>query len=169
MLLRSLCSPIILATLAVALSVIALQWPGTAFHAEMAVILVALWTPGRVLPGRAGINVANVIAWLAAIVMGLIYGALLLSKLNPIAVLFTGALLALLTFVLSVQRQMRKAEERRGLAGYCERCGYDLRKSFECCPECGADIPVDLARRRRWMGIGPELPATGTPPRAGQP
>jgi hypothetical protein len=35
------------------------------------------------------------------------------------------------------------------VAGRCEVCGYNLRSSFERCPECGSDIPEELARRRR--------------------
>ena len=43
----------------------------------------------------------------------------------------------------------KRVRDRRALAGLCAECGYDLRESDARCPECGAAIPEELARRRR--------------------
>jgi hypothetical protein len=45
----------------------------------------------------------------------------------------------------SVQLRLR-ARRQRLLAGHCRNCGYDLRSSPECCPECGTLICEDLRR-----------------------
>jgi len=153
---RSSLTLIVVIALGAAMGLVALSWPEAAFPAEIALLATILWLLGRAFPGRAGINVASVVVSLAAVLVIVIYAAVLLSKVNPLALVLTGAALTACTVALTILRRSKKVEERRGLAGYCERCGYDLRKSFECCPECGADIPADLARRRRWLRIGPD-------------
>ena len=60
-----------------------------------------------------------------------------------VGVVLTGAAVAATLF------GGRRVRERRAVAGLCADCGYDLRQSEGRCPECGAAIPEELARRRR--------------------
>ena len=49
-------------------------------------------------------------------------------------------------FLLMVRRReqevIRRVEET-----ICVECGYDLRASLECCPECGTPVPMRNLRR----------------------
>jgi hypothetical protein len=49
--------------------------------------------------------------------------------------------------VVALVRDARANErhKRNVLAGLCPVCGYDLRSSYDRCPECGAPLPL---RRR---------------------
>jgi hypothetical protein len=46
----------------------------------------------------------------------------------------------------------RQERARRNAMLYCDRCGYDLRASFDRCSECGHPIPIEreeVVRRLR--------------------
>jgi hypothetical protein len=66
-----------------------------------------------------------------------------------------GLLLVLIAvYALIARREYRqKQSDLWAQIGMCAQCGYDLRKSFERCPECGAPIPEPLARRRRLRAL----------------
>ena len=49
------------------------------------------------------------------------------------------ALAPVALFALGVSRK-RKQAAHRTLNGLCKNCGYDLRASRDCCPECGTPI-----------------------------
>ena len=58
----------------------------------------------------------------------------------------TGVILALAALLLPGHLRRERAARR---LNHCAACGYDLRHSAERCPECGADLPEELTRRRR--------------------
>lgn len=48
--------------------------------------------------------------------------------------------LATLSLARGVHRLRRAHRSETGV--YCQRCGYDLRASTGCCPECGTPTPL---------------------------
>ena len=50
--------------------------------------------------------------------------------------IWTAALALAVPPALAIRR--RRRERRLATAGRCPRCGYDLRATPHCCPECGA-------------------------------
>lgn len=96
----------------------------------------------------AGFNPVYTVATLAA---GFVLGVgfvRALSVFPPFPVLGVGVVVAAAAVVATLFGG-RRVRERRALAGLCADCGYDLRESDGRCPECGAAIPEELARRRR--------------------
>lgn len=51
-----------------------------------------------------------------------------------------------------------RALTQRWRRGWCPNCGYDLRATFEICPECGQAVPSKVRRRHY------EIEAMSTPP-----
>jgi hypothetical protein len=173
-LIRTWISFIIVGLLIAAMVAVGTAWPEWLFPAEIALLALLLALLNKLFPGRGGINIASVIVSLTAFFVILFYGAILLSRLNPLLVIAVGSILTTATIALSLMRRGKTIQERRALAGLCAACGYDLRESAARCPECGADIPEELARRRRFAErrrqltppppIPPPLPLPPDPP-----
>lgn len=53
-------------------------------------------------------------------------------------------IIALVPISSTVRRRKGRRQSRID-AGLCEHCGYDLRASTNCCPECGTPIPARRA------------------------
>jgi len=98
--------------------------------------------------GSQPLNPVAVVAMLALAVTGVLLVAYMLQGIGPLGAFGLAAALGLAILVL-MPFDRKRLRDNRELAGQCTECGYDLRESPERCPECGASIPVDLARRRR--------------------
>jgi hypothetical protein len=84
------------------------------------------------------------LAGVFVLVCGIAFYAM--SFLRPVGIFVLFAIvLSLWLWLAPKQRQRRRWEAM----GNCPICGYDLRASYETCPECGGPIFEDLARRRR--------------------
>jgi hypothetical protein len=97
-----------------------------------------------------GFNPILVYASALGLVFFWVFGAYALSLFGPIfALLLTAGIIGSASH-FTRRQSIRSA---RASAGFCAKCGYDLRASFERCPECGDPIPEDLQRRRRLLAL----------------
>jgi hypothetical protein len=77
------------------------------------------------------------------------------------------ALLAILPAGRAISIYRKKQQLK--LAGRCRHCGYDLRASPECCPECGTPVPTPISEFRQGATltlegqIGPPRDRLNTP------
>jgi hypothetical protein len=114
----------------------------------------------------AGTGFNPILVYVSALglVLFWVLGAFALSLFGPIfAFLLTAGILGS-AFHFTRRQSIRSA---RASAGFCPKCGYDLRASFERCPECGSPIPEDLQRRRRLLALArPHDPAVAVKPPA---
>lgn len=53
---------------------------------------------------------------------------------------FVSILAMIPAFLLAFQALRDRRRRRRRRCGLCPECGYDLRASFDCCPECGTAV-----------------------------
>jgi hypothetical protein len=104
---------------------------------------------GRLLRAHIGainwLNVIGALFGLAASTVGVLW---LLSFISPWIVITACAVLFGMIVALKLLNNTGQ-RELWALSGKCMKCGYDLRASEECCPECGADLPEEIQRRRR--------------------
>lgn len=75
-----------------------------------------------------------------------VYGRYGLVLVIPFYELFMLSLLFPAARLLVWATRRRRELERRRM-GLCPACGYDLRASKDCCPECGTPVPPDPATR----------------------
>ena len=77
--------------------------------------------------------------------------ALTIAISQVVPVEYVVGLTVVLAIIVATVRYRRRKHERAllALSGRCEHCRYDLRASEHRCPECGSDLPEELARRRR--------------------
>ena len=90
---------------------------------------------------------ARMLALILGSFVALTLAVALLLQLPP-WLFFGGTSVILALAALLLPGHLRRERAARRL-NHCAACGYDLRHSAERCPECGADLPEELARRRR--------------------
>ena len=67
----------------------------------------------------------------------------------PPEVVVSGTIILAVVTAFITWRGRDRIHRERDIAGLCLGCGYDLRASRDRCPECGAPIDNDRARRER--------------------
>jgi hypothetical protein len=94
----------------------------------------------------AGLNPLIIYGSAVAFVLIWVFGAWALSMFGPLfALLVTLGVCGTAAFY-SLRQSRREA---RINAGFCPKCGYDLRASNDRCPECAEPIPEPILRWRR--------------------
>jgi hypothetical protein len=114
-----------------------------------------LWTNLGIV--SLAITLVAVFLWLLSFRLEYFPPALLLFKWRPTEMtpqfqcLWLVSAPATLLFAL-LARRARQEMKRRARLGLCLQCGYDLRASSGCCPECGAVLTTHAERRGRAGG-----------------
>ena len=110
-----------------------------------------LFIARRLIFAQNAVNPVLAVLMLAVAVGTVIAGAVWMSQLGG---RYVWPALGLLMGFVAVDMYRNRGGDmrsRRLEAGLCPHCGYDLRKSEERCPECGAPLPAEITRWRQWQ------------------